>query len=98
MCYRSKGFGQFGPAGFEPTTSCTPSKRASQAALRPVNFVVRSDRNRWPMVRNLAARRARRPERDQINNFPVLSPKRATVAPIRSAMATYKLVSGVSFG
>ncbi len=24
-----------GPAGFEPTTSCTPSKRASQAALRP---------------------------------------------------------------
>ena len=27
--------GQVGPAGFEPTTSCTPSKRASQAALRP---------------------------------------------------------------
>ncbi len=24
-----------GPAGFEPATSCTPSKRASQAALRP---------------------------------------------------------------
>lgn len=27
--------GKVGPAGFEPTTSCTPSKRASQAALRP---------------------------------------------------------------
>ena len=27
--------GIVGPAGFEPTTSCTPSKRASQAALRP---------------------------------------------------------------
>jgi len=26
---------EVGPAGFEPTTSCTPSKRASQAALRP---------------------------------------------------------------
>lgn len=25
-----------GLAGFEPTTSCTPSKRASQAALQPV--------------------------------------------------------------
>ena len=25
-------------AGFEPTTSCTPSKRASQAALHPVSF------------------------------------------------------------
>jgi hypothetical protein len=33
-----KGFlsSQVGMAGFEPTTSCTPSKRASQAALHPV--------------------------------------------------------------
>ena len=27
-----------GTAGFEPTTSCTPSKRASQAALRPAGL------------------------------------------------------------
>src|SRR5262249_32968812 len=27
---------KIGTAGFEPTTSCTPSKRASQAAPRPV--------------------------------------------------------------
>ncbi len=27
-----------GPPGFEPGTSCTPSKRASQAAPRPENF------------------------------------------------------------
>ncbi len=26
---------EIGLAGFEPTTSCTPSKRASQAALQP---------------------------------------------------------------
>jgi hypothetical protein len=26
---------KIGPRGFEPLTSCTPSKRASQAALRP---------------------------------------------------------------
>ena len=30
-----------GPAGFEPTTSCTPSKRASQAALRPDLWIPR---------------------------------------------------------
>src|SRR5271157_978088 len=28
-------FLSIGPSGFEPLTSCTPSKRASQAALRP---------------------------------------------------------------
>src|SRR6516162_6525029 len=32
---------QIGTAGFEPTTSCTPSKRASQAAPRPASFVTR---------------------------------------------------------
>src|SRR5207249_4565851 len=32
-CHRVR---RVGTAGFEPTTSCTPSKRASQAALRPV--------------------------------------------------------------
>jgi hypothetical protein len=35
----------FGPAGFEPTTSCTPSKRASQAALRPVRVEMLPDRH-----------------------------------------------------
>ena len=30
-----------GLAGFEPTTSCTPSKRASQAALQPEGFFLR---------------------------------------------------------
>ena len=29
-------FDVIGAPGFEPGTSCTPSKRASQAALRPV--------------------------------------------------------------
>src|SRR6185295_14135111 len=34
------GILQIGLAGFEPTTSCTPSKRASQAALQPVRTVL----------------------------------------------------------
>src|SRR5437588_13123353 len=29
-----------GPPGFEPGTSCTPSKRASQAAPRPESVIV----------------------------------------------------------
>ncbi len=29
-----------GPRGFEPRTSCTPSKRASQAAPRPELFIL----------------------------------------------------------
>ena len=29
-----------GPPGFEPGTSCTPSRRASQAAPRPERFIL----------------------------------------------------------
>jgi hypothetical protein len=34
-----------GMAGFEPTTSCTPSKRASQAALHPVSGIRQGGRD-----------------------------------------------------
>jgi hypothetical protein len=34
----NKGDLLVGPPGFEPGTSCTPSKRASQAAPRPEVF------------------------------------------------------------
>src|SRR5579863_183443 len=35
-----------GPPGFEPGTSCTPSKRASQAAPRPERFILSHPRPR----------------------------------------------------
>ena len=36
QAFARQGLQGVGLAGFEPTTSCTPSKRASQAALQPV--------------------------------------------------------------
>jgi hypothetical protein len=57
-----------GPPGFEPGTSCTPSKRASQAAPRPETYIVHAPRwNTTPTRSKYNAGRARHaPPADKI--------------------------------
>ena len=39
----AEGFRRIGPAGFEPTTSCTPSRRATKLRYGPMNLPRYSD-------------------------------------------------------